>query len=181
MLPRYSKSPCAFIQPKIQKVLVKIPKKPFRCICAANCDDCPKKNIALRVLRGKRVLLLRFQKHILSFGPLLYIYIYINNFYESQPKAWAEYRYKRSEANLGGVGGEGSESGRFGKVRPEPAGGELKKRPAALPFFGARTRSSILDTCWWFLTVFIWFQTPKHCNLQCFCAFGMAKVRLATC
>ena len=27
------------------------------------------------------------------------IYIY----YESEPKAWAEYRYKRSEANLGGV------------------------------------------------------------------------------
>ena len=35
--------------------------------------------------------------------------------------------------------------------------------------------------CWWFLTVFIGFQMPKHCNLRCFCAFGLAKVRLATC
>ena len=32
-----------------------------------------------------------------------------------------------------------------------------------------------------FLTFFIGFQKPKHCNLQCFCAFGMEKVLLATC
>ena len=35
------------------------------------------KNLALRVLRARRVLLLRFQNDILSFGPLLYIHIYI--------------------------------------------------------------------------------------------------------
>ena len=56
--------------------------------------------------------------------------------YESQPKAWAEYRYKRSEAKLvWGVWGEALIWLRFGKVRPEPAWGELKKRgPTSLVF-----------------------------------------------
>ena len=60
----------------------------------------------------------------------IYIYIiYIYIYYESQPKAWAEYRYKRSEAKLvwGVWGGETLIWARFGKVRPEPAWGELKK------------------------------------------------------
>ena len=58
----------------------------------------------------------------------IYTHIYISIYiYESQPKACAEYRYKRSEANLGGVGGGGSDSGPFGKVRPEPGWGELQK------------------------------------------------------
>ena len=63
------------------------------------------------------------------------IIIHNHNNYESQPKAWAEYRYKRSE--LGGVGGGGSDLGPFGKVRPEPGWGELQKCRAALPFCGA--------------------------------------------
>ena len=108
----------------------------------------------------------------------IHIYIYIT---KASRRPGLEYRYKRSEANLGGVGGGGPKSVRFWKVRPEPGGGELKNRPAVCLVFWARTRCSILDTCWWFSTVFIGFQTPKHCNLRCFCAFGLAKVRLATC
>ena len=46
-------------------------------------------------------------------------------------------------------------------------------------------RRSILDTFWQFFTFFYRFfaarQARKYCNLQCFCAFGMKQVLLATC
>ena len=58
-------------------------------------------------------------------------------YYESQPKAWAEYRYKRSEAKLvwGVWGGEALIWARFGKVRPEPVWGELQKTRPHFPRF----------------------------------------------
>ena len=36
----------------------------------------------------------------LEIGTLEHIIVIAASFYESQPKAWAEYRYKRSEAKL---------------------------------------------------------------------------------
>jgi hypothetical protein len=108
-------------------------------------------------------------------------------YYESQPKAWAEYRYKRSEAKLvwGVWGGEALIWARFGKVRPEPAWGELQKTRPHFPRFW-RLKEKLHFGHFWlfsdvFLTFFIGCQKPKHCNLQCFWAFGMEKVLLATC
>ena len=46
-------------------------------------------------------------------------------------------------------------------------------------------RRSILDTFWQSFTFFYRFfaarQARTYCNLQCFCAFGMKQVLLATC
>ena len=58
-------------------------------------------------------------------------------YYESQPKAWAEYRYKRSEAKLvwGVWGGEALIWARFGKVRPGACLGRAQKNEAPLPSF----------------------------------------------
>ena len=139
-----------------------------------------------------------YYKHTHVHVNVIYIYLFIYIYYESQPKAWAEYWYKRSEAKLiwGVWGGGGSDSGPFGKVMPEPgwgafgpvwkgeAGawlGRAQKWAAAPPFFEAWKRSSSLDTFGCFLTFFIGCQKQKHCNLQCFWAFGMEKVLLATC
>ena len=57
MFWRYSKCPCAYIRQKIKKVLVKAISMHIR----GKLWRLGKKNLALRVLRGKRVLLLRFQ------------------------------------------------------------------------------------------------------------------------
>ena len=79
----YSKLPCFLFNSNnfdiIQKSTRKISKKQFRCIYAANGDDQPKKRKkrpSATEKRSRRVLLLRFQKHILTFGPLLYMKYY---------------------------------------------------------------------------------------------------------
>ena len=98
------------------------------------------------------------------------------NIYESQPKAWAEYRYKRSEAKLvwGVWGGRlwfGCVLGRWGRSLP---GESSKKRgPTSLVFEGWK-RSSILDTFGCFLTFFWRFSSGvKSQNTVTYSVFGL--------
>ena len=91
-----------------------------------------------------------------------------------------------SEAKLvwGVWGGEALIRLRFGKVRPEPAWGELQKTRPHFPRFWRLKENLHFGHFWLFSDVFLTFfmgcQKPKHCNLQCFWAFGMEKVLLAT-
>ena len=106
--------------------------------------------------------------------------------YESQPKAWAEYRYKRSEAKLvWGVWGGGSDLAAFWEGEAGACLGRAQKNEAPLPSF-LRLKEKLHFGHFWlfsdvFLTFFIGCQKPKHCHLQCFWAFGMEKVLFATC
>ena len=82
-------------------------------------------------------------------------------------------------------GGEALIWARFGKVRPGACLGRAQKNEAPLPSFLKVEREAPFWPFWLFSDVFLMFfigcQKPKHCNLQCFLAFGMEKVLLATC
>ena len=104
-----------------------------------------------------------------------WVYIYI--YYESQPKAWAEYRYKRSEAKLvwGVWGGRrlwfGRVLGRWGRSLP---GESSKKRGTTSLVFEGWKRSSILDTFGCFLTFFWRFSSGvKSQNTVIYSVFGL--------
>ena len=91
-------------------------------------------------------------------------------YYESQPKAWAEYRYKRSEAKLvWGVWGGGSDLAAFWEGEAGACLGRAQKNEAPLPSF-LRLKEKLHFGHFWlfsdvFLTFFIGCQKPKHCNL----------------
>ena len=99
-----------------------------------------------------------------SFCVCIRIYIY---YYESQPKAWAEYRYKRSEAKLiwGVWGGEALIRARLGRCW-----GELQKWAAAPRFLKLEREAPV----WTLLVVFWRFSLGvKSQNTVIYSVFGL--------
>ena len=82
-------------------------------------------------------------------------------YYESQPKAWAEYRYKWSETKLvwGVWGGGGSDLGPFWEGEAGACLGRAQKNEAPLPSFLKVEREAPF---WTLLVVFWRFSDVFH-------------------